>query len=104
MNENTQIIEPQDINGDLINIGSHVLYLNTGTAGKVIDIKKEDKVTWVLMDTTDLYYNVAAIVLTDEKAVKRKIDREEGEVDIEAIAREQASEKIVDIGQITGGG
>lgn len=104
MTENTEIIEAYDINGELITIGSYIIYINTGTSGKVIDIKKDDANTWVLMDKTNLYYNITTVILTDESTVKVKIEHEEGIIDKTLIEKEQETEKIVDIGQVTGGG
>jgi hypothetical protein len=104
MAEGSDSIQAHDINGAPIVVGSYVLYLNTGTAGKVLEIKQEEGVMWIMMDTTGLYYNVEALVVTDADAVKVKMEREEGKVDKAELAREQVPERIVDIGQVTGGG
>jgi hypothetical protein len=104
MAEGSYPILAHDLNGAPITIGSYVLYLNTGTAGQVIELKQEEDTTWVLMDTTGLYYNVEALVITDANAVKVRKEREEGEVDEADLARQQTPEKLVDIGQVTGGG
>lgn len=104
MTEGLDPIQAHDMNGNPIVIGSYVLYINTGSAGQVIEIKQEEDTTWVLMDTTGLYYNVEALVITDADAVKVKKEREEGEVDKDYLARQQTPERVVDIGQVTGGG
>jgi hypothetical protein len=39
-------------------VGDFAKYRNTGTVGKIVDIMEEGKVTWALMDTTDLYYDM----------------------------------------------
>ncbi len=104
MSEGSDSIQAHDINGAPIVVGSYVLYLNTGTAGKVLEIKQEEDAIWVLMDTTGLYYNVEALVVTDADAVKVKIEREEGKVDKAEFARQEIPERVVDIGQVTGGG
>jgi hypothetical protein len=43
-------------------------------------------------------------VVTDADAVKVKIEREEGKVDKAEFARQEIPERVVDIGQVTGGG
>lgn len=104
MAEGSDPIQAHDINGNPITIGSYVLYLNTGSAGQVTELKQEEGATWVLMDTTGLFYNVEALVITDADAVKVRKEREEGGVDKAEIARLQTPERVVDIGQVTGGG
>ena len=104
MDEGSDPIPAQDLNGAPITIGSYVLYINTGTAGQVIELKQEEDTTWALLDTTGLYYNVQALVITDASAIKAKKEHETGKVDVDDLAREQTQEKIVDIGQVTGGG
>ncbi len=104
MGESSDSIQAQDLNGAPITIGSYVLYINTGTAGQVIELKQEEDATWALLDTTGLYYNVQALVITDASTIKVKKERETGKVDIDDLARQQTQEKIVDIGQVTGGG
>ena len=104
MDEGSDHIMAQDLNGAPITIGSYVLYINTGTAGQVIELKQDEDSTWALLDTTGLYYNVQALVITDASAIKVKKEREAGEVDVDDLAREQTQEKIVDIGQVTGVG
>ncbi len=104
MAEGSDLIQAHDLNGAPITIGSYVLYLNTGSAGQVLEIKQEEGTKWVLMDSTGLFYNVEALVITDADAVKVRIEREEGEVDKEDLVRQQTPERVVDIGQVTGGG
>jgi hypothetical protein len=104
MAEGSDPIQAHDINGNPITVGSYVLYLNTGSAGQVTELKQEEGTIWALMDTTGLYYNVEVLVITDATAVKVKKEREAGEVDKAELARQQAPERVVDIGQVTGGG
>lgn len=104
MDESSDPIQAQDLNGAPITIGSYVLYINTGTAGQVIELKQEEDATWALLDTTGLYYNIQALVITDASTIKVKKERETGKEDIADLARQQTPEKIVDIGQVTGGG
>jgi len=104
MDEVSDSVQAQDLNGTPITIGSYVLYLNTGTAGQVTELKQEEGTIWALMDTTGLYYNAQALVITDASAIKVKQEHETGKADIDDLAREQTPERIVDIGQVTGGG
>ncbi len=104
MAEGSDPIMAQDLNGAPITIGSYVLYINTGTAGQVIELKQDEDTTWALLDTTGLYYNVQALVITDASAIKVKKEREAGEVDKDDLVRQQTPERVVDIGQVTGGG
>jgi len=104
MDEVSDSVQAQDLNGTPITIGSYVLYLNTGTAGQVTELKQEEGTIWALMDTTGLYYNVQALVITDASAIKVKQEHETGKADMDDLAREQTPERIVDIGQVTGGG
>jgi hypothetical protein len=104
MDEGSDSVQAQDLNGTPITIGSYVLYLNTGTAGQVTELKQEEGTIWALVDTTGLYYNVQALVVTDASAVKIRKEREAGEINKDDLVRQQTPERIVDIGQVTGGG
>lgn len=104
MAEGSDSIQAHDINGNPIVVGSYVLYLSTGTAGKALEIKQEEDGIWVMMDTTGLYYNAEALVVTDADTIKVKIEREGVKVDKAELAREQVMERVVDITQVTGGG
>lgn len=104
MVEDKNSIRAYDLNGAPITIGSYVKYLNTGTTGQVTELKEEEGTIWALLDTTGLYYNVLALVVTDANAIKIKKEREAGKVNKEDLLKEQPPEKVVDIGQVTGGG
>lgn len=104
MDEGSVPIQAQDLNGNPIEIGSYVIYINTGTAGQVIEIKQDEGTTWALLDTTGLYYNVLALVTTDEGAIKVKKERETGKIDIADLADQQTTATVADVGQVTGGG
>lgn len=82
-----------DARDKLISVDDHVRYVDTGTVGKVIDIKSEDEVDWVKIDKTNLWYKADLVELLDEKDINveftpRNLD---DDVDIEAI-KEKASE------------
>jgi hypothetical protein len=40
-----------------MNIGDYARYKNTGTVGKVLEVKQEAGVEWILLDTFNLYYD-----------------------------------------------
>ena len=82
-----------DARDKLISVDDYVRYVDTGTVGKVIDIKSEDEVDWVKIDKTNLWYKADLVELLDEKDINveftpRNLD---DDVDIEAI-KEKASE------------
>ena len=104
MAEGSDPIPAQDLNGTPITIGSYVLYLNTGTAGQVTELKQEEGTIWALVDTTGLYYNIQVLVVTDANAVKVRKERGTGELDKDDLVRQQAPATVADIGQVTGGG
>jgi hypothetical protein len=75
-----------DARGLEIALDSHVRYVDTGTMGKVIDLKSQDGVEWVKLDKTELWYRSNLVELLDEKDIKKSAfyDKEDdGEIDIE---------------------
>lgn len=99
--------EVRDVNGELIEIGSKVKYLNTGTLGKVAEIIAGDDGTWVLLDTTRLYYKPETLILTTEEAVKeRKLETsvEMTKDYLREMAEEAAARDLNEVSQFTGGG
>lgn len=73
-----------------ITLDSHVRYVDTGTIGKVLDIKTTDGVDWVKIDKTSLWYRAKLVELLDEKDLKEKSDKSGKELDIEEL-KEKAS-------------
>ena len=73
-----------------ISIDDHVRYLDTGTIGKVLDIKTEDEIDWVLIDKTNLWYKSKLVEVLDEKDVKVKFTPTGRELDVEEL-KEKAS-------------
>ena len=72
----SEIIEALDVDGNPIVTGSVIRYLNTGTVGRVLEIKEDEDGIWVLMDTTNLYYKPETLVLADaSQIIKEKIER-----------------------------
>ena len=75
-----------------ITMESHVRYVDTGTIGKVVDVKTEDGIDWVKIGKTDLWYCSSLLELLDEKDLKTKHDSNDDEMDIEAL-----KEKALDL-------
>ncbi len=74
-----------------ITLDSHVRYVDTGTIGKVLDIKTTDGVDWVKIDKTNLWYRAKLVELLDDKDLKDKSDDHgNDEIDVEAL-KEKAS-------------
>lgn len=80
-----------------INIDDYVRYVDTGTIGKIIDVKTEDDIEWVKIDKTNLWYRSKLVELLDEKDLKNDDDfsDDNDEIDIEAI-----KEKTLDLENI----
>ena len=68
-----------------IPLDSYVRYVDTGTIGKVLDIKTTDGVDWVKLDKTNLWYRAKLVELLDEKDLKEKSDKSGKELDIEEL-------------------
>lgn len=74
-----------------ITLDSHVRYVDTGTVGKVLDIKTTDGVDWVKIDKTNLWYRAKLVELLDDKDLKDKSGGDgNDELDVEAL-KEKAS-------------
>ncbi|MBE6509565.1 MAG: DUF2098 domain-containing protein [Methanobrevibacter sp.] len=77
------VLDARDIE---IPLESYVRYVDTGTIGKVIDMKTKDGVEWVLLDKTNMWYRSKLVELLEEKDIKKSTyyDKEsDGEIDIE---------------------
>jgi hypothetical protein len=46
-----------DMKNREITVGAHVKYSGTHTRGKVLELRAFDKKTWVLIDSSNLYYD-----------------------------------------------
>ena len=82
-----------DARGLEIALDSYVRYVDTGTIGKVVDVKTEEDIEWVKLDKTDLWYRSNLVELLDDKDIKKSTfyDDEGGdEIDVEAM-KEKAS-------------
>ncbi len=75
-----------DARGMEITLDSHVRYVDTGTIGKVVDLKNESDIDWVKIDKTGLWYRSKLVELLDEKDLKKKSGSDgNDEIDIEAL-------------------
>ena len=74
-----------------ISIDDYVRYVDTGTIGKVLDIKTEDEIDWVLIDKTDLWYKSKLVEVLDEKDIKVKFTPTGRELDIEELKEKAAN-------------
>ncbi|WP_458404843.1 DUF2098 domain-containing protein [Methanobrevibacter sp.] len=81
------VVDARDIE---ITLDAHVRYVDTGTVGKVLDMKTENEVEWVKLDKTELWYLADRVELLDEKDIKKSTWEENNEVDIEDL-KEKAS-------------
>jgi hypothetical protein len=62
-------------------VGDVVKYRNTGTVGKVEDIMVEGEVTWALLDTSNLYYDIITLDPASEDDYHGAANREQGRRD-----------------------
>ena len=72
-----------DARDNEISIDDYVRYVDTGTIGKVLDLKVENEVGWVKLDKTELWYRANHVELLDEKDIKKSRWGDNNEVDIE---------------------
>ena len=68
-----------------ITLDSYVRYVDTGTIGKVLDMKTTDGTDWVKLDKTNLWYRAKLVELLDDKDLKEKSDKSGKELDIEEL-------------------
>ncbi len=83
-----------DARGLEITLDSHVRYVDTGTMGKVVDLRTHDGIEWVKLDKTELWYRSNLVELLDEKDIKKSSffdDNGNKEVDIEAMKEKAES-------------
>ena len=79
-----------------ITLDDHVRYVDTGTIGKVLDVKTSDGIGWVKIDKTNLWYKSSLVEVLDEKDLKKRFDSNDNdEIDIEAL-----KEKALDLENI----
>ncbi|WP_296857247.1 DUF2098 domain-containing protein [uncultured Methanobrevibacter sp.] len=85
-----------DARGKEIALDAHIRYVDTGTIGKVVEVKTENDIEWVRIDKTDLWYRSKLVELLDEKDLKKKsFDDDNDDIDIESL-----KEKALDLENI----
>jgi hypothetical protein len=89
-----------------MNVGDYARYKNTGTVGKVLEVKLEAGVEWILLDTFNLFYDASTLepgTVEEHKAYSVK-ERSSGLTveDIEAMKEEIS--KVERYGSITASG
>lgn len=89
-----------------IPLDSYVRYVDTGTVGKVLDVKTQGDMGWVKLDKTDLWYCSNRVELLDEKDIKKGFWADNKEVDIEDLKDGGLNFEEMDISQdaCNGGG
>ena len=75
-----------------IQIGSHVRYTGTGSAGGIINVRTDDEGTWAKMDTTELWYNSQFLEMIDEHEYQR-IQHKEKELTCKEKVKKEVSIK-----------
>ncbi len=75
-------------------VGDLAKYRNTGTVGKIMDIREEEKGAWALLDTTDLYYEMSTLDPATDDEYKAVTQRDFGKrdqlQDLERLRQEMA--------------
>jgi len=64
-----------DMKGNSISTGAYVKYLGTNTRGKIIEIRSDGTKNWVLLDSTELFYdsNYVEVIKEEEKGTDREV-------------------------------
>ena len=89
------VLDARDIE---IPLGSYVRYVDTGTIGKVLDLKTENDVGWVKIDKTDLWYRADLVELLDEKDIKKSTYYDnEGDDDIDIDTLKEKARSLEDM-------
>ena len=87
-----------------IPLDSQVRYVDTGTIGKVVDVKTVDEIGWVKLDKTELWYRSKLVELLDEKDIKESSWGAAKEVDIEDIKEKALDFEDINIDANAGNG
>lgn len=88
-----------DGRGIEINQDYYVRYTETGTVGKVVDLKTENKSNWVKLDKTGLWYLSNLVEVLDSKDLKLNDnnDKERDKVTIEDIKNRRTDLENVEL-------
>lgn len=72
-------MQVKDIRGKPILKGFQVRYAVTGSAGEVVDFKLDNDKTWVLVDTTDLWYDSKSLEVMSESS-HQQLDKQSNQI------------------------
>ncbi|XRP97311.1 DUF2098 domain-containing protein [Methanocaldococcus sp. 16A] len=88
-----------------IKVGDYVMYINTGTKGKVIDIRKDENGDiWVLLDNNLMYRPHLLRVIDKSKITERKEDIDEVVKKLEKEELDEGKLTDMDFGDACGAG
>lgn len=74
-----------------ITLDDHVRYVDTGTIGKVVEVKTENGSDWVRIDKTDLWYKSKLVEILDDKDLKKKSYDDDDDFDVEKLKEKAQS-------------
>lgn len=95
------VVDARDLE---INLDAYVRYVDTGTIGKVLDLKTENGKDWVKLDKTELWYLANHVELLDEKDIKKNTWGDNNEVDIEDLKEKASNFETMELASDAGNG
>ncbi|MCK5660543.1 MAG: DUF2098 family protein [Methanosarcinales archaeon] len=99
-----------DMHGSVIDIGSTVRYVNTGTTGKVKELLIIDDAEWALLPASDiraeadLMYNVAFLEVVEAEVSESKRKKHARTMDMKDLAKEDSKGAGVDMSELSAPG
>lgn len=96
-----------DKRGNKIELGSYIIYANTGTISEVLDMKTDDDGSWVLIqvdELTRLWYNTQYIELTDKKYSRKIKEEKDKELSVDDIKKQIDEHISAELGDDAVGG
>ena len=88
-----------------IKVGDYVVYINTGTKGRVVDIKKDENGdVWVVLDNNLMYRPHLLRVIDKSEIKERKEDISEVVKKLEKEELEEGKLADIDLGDACGAG
>ncbi|AIJ06486.1 hypothetical protein JH146_1644 [Methanocaldococcus bathoardescens] len=88
-----------------IKVGDYVVYINTGTKGRVVDIRKDENGdVWVVLDNNLMYRPHLLRVIDKSKMTERKDDIDEVVRKLEKEELEEGKLTDIDLGDACGAG
>lgn len=87
-----------------IEVGSYARYVNTGTIGKVVDVREEDGRTFAQLEGTELFYDIAYLEAAEKPSEEAK--RKGHDLAFEQRTQEELMESLAsgDMSENVGGG